>query len=128
MMKAPVGSSKLKVIGSRSAIVSAGPIPGSTPTNVPSRTPMAANARFSGVRTVPKPSIRSEMTASVTTSEDRRNASRQRHPEVLGERGEQAEAEHEPRQDVANERSAAQDPRQRDKHQRGRDRIPHRLQ
>ena len=42
MMKAPAGSSKLNVIGSSSAIVSAGPIPGSTPTNVPISTPSAA--------------------------------------------------------------------------------------
>src|SRR3954468_16401025 len=94
MMKAPVGSSKLNVIGSNSAIVSAGPIPGSTPTNVPSSTPMAANARFSGESTVPNPSIRSEMTASAVTSEDRSQPGRQRDPEVLREGREEPEAEH----------------------------------
>src|SRR5829696_10502636 len=94
MMNAPVGSSKLNVIGSSSAIVSAGPMPGSTPTNVPSSTPMAANIRFSGVRTVPKPSIRSERTARTATSEDGRQPGRQRDPEVLGEGGVQPEAEH----------------------------------
>ena len=36
-MNAPAGSSKLNVIGSSSAIVSAGPIPGSTPISVPER-------------------------------------------------------------------------------------------
>ena len=38
-MNAPTGSLKLNVIGSSSAIVSAGPMPGSTPTSVPSVTP-----------------------------------------------------------------------------------------
>ena len=64
MMNAPVGSSKLNVSGSSSAIVSAGPMPGSTPTNVPSGTPSSANSRFSGSSTVPKPSIRS-LSASI---------------------------------------------------------------
>jgi hypothetical protein len=38
MMRAVTGS-KLKVIGSSMAIVAVGPMPGSTPTMVPSRTP-----------------------------------------------------------------------------------------
>ena len=57
-MNAPTGSSKLNVIGSSSAIVSAGPIPGSTPTSVPSVTPAAASSRFCGDRTAAKPSSR----------------------------------------------------------------------
>src|SRR5919107_541533 len=47
MMIDPAGSS-LKVIGSPSATVSAGPIPGRTPTAVPSSTPMRAKSRFRG--------------------------------------------------------------------------------
>src|ERR1700709_183358 len=109
MMKAPVGSLKLNVIGSSSAIVSAGPIPGSAPTNVPSSTRMAANARFSGERTVPNPSIRSEMTASVVTSEDRRNSGRQGDAEVLREGREEAEPEHQPGEHVAHQRMRAED-------------------
>src|SRR5215218_7450507 len=127
MMKAPVGSSKLKVIGSSSAMVSAGPIPGSTPTNVPSSTPIAANARFSGVRTVPKPSIRSEMTARVVTSEDRRQPGRQRHAQVLGERREEPEAEHEPGDRVAHDRPRAEHARENEEHDRGGQRIADRL-
>ena len=57
-MNAPTGSLKLNVIGNSSAIVSAGPMPGSTPTSVPSVTPAAASSRFSGVSTAPKPSSR----------------------------------------------------------------------
>src|SRR5215216_2420745 len=47
MMIDPAGSS-LKVIGRRSATVSAGPMPGRTPTAVPRRTPMRAKSRFIG--------------------------------------------------------------------------------
>src|SRR5690349_20416311 len=47
MMMEPAGSS-LKVIGRSSATVRAGPMPGSTPTAVPRRTPMSANSRFIG--------------------------------------------------------------------------------
>jgi hypothetical protein len=36
------------VIGKSSATVSAGPMPGSTPTAVPSSTPISANKRFIG--------------------------------------------------------------------------------
>ena len=57
-MNAPTGSLKLNVIGSSSATVSAGPMPGSTPTSVPSVTPAAASSRFCGVSTALKPSSR----------------------------------------------------------------------
>ena len=45
MMKAPVGSS-LAVTGSRSAMVSAGPMPGRMPMRVPSVTPSSDHRRF----------------------------------------------------------------------------------
>src|SRR5215218_3126045 len=128
MMKAPVGSSKLNVIGSSSAIVSAGPIPGSTPTNVPSSTPMAAKARFSGERTVPNPSIRSEMTARAAMSEDRRQPARKRHPEVLREGREEPEAEDQPGEHVTDQRVRAEDARQRNEHRRRGQRVADRLE
>ena len=59
-MKAPVAST-LKVIGSSSAMVSAGPMPGSTPIAVPSSTPSSANIRFVGVSAVPNPSMSEEI-------------------------------------------------------------------
>jgi hypothetical protein len=65
-MNAPTGSEKLNVIGSSSATVSAGPMPGSTPTSVPSVTPAAASSRFWGDRTSPKPSMR--LAASTSTA------------------------------------------------------------
>ena len=54
MMKAAVGS-RLKVTGSSRATVSAGPIPGSTPTAVPSVTPTIAHSRLKGVSATAKP-------------------------------------------------------------------------
>src|SRR5687768_1562850 len=57
MISAPVGSS-LTVSGSSIATVSAGPTPGSTPTNVPSVTPMKPHIRFIGCSATPKPVIR----------------------------------------------------------------------
>ena len=47
MISEPAGSS-LKVTGSSSATVSAGPMPGSTPTAVPSSTPISAYSRLIG--------------------------------------------------------------------------------
>ena len=54
MMKAPTGSS-LPVIGSSIATVNAGPIPGSTPTAVPSVTPISAQSRLIGVNAIENP-------------------------------------------------------------------------
>src|SRR5262244_2914870 len=53
-MKAAVGST-LKVIGSNSAMVSAGPSPGSTPIAVPSVVPTKHHSRFIGVSATAKP-------------------------------------------------------------------------
>ena len=54
MISEPAGSS-LKVTGSSSATVSAGPMPGSTPTAVPSSTPISANRRFIGCKATVRP-------------------------------------------------------------------------
>ena len=53
-MKALIGS-RLKVTGSSTATVSAGPMPGSTPTAVPSVTPASAHARCGSVSALAKP-------------------------------------------------------------------------
>ena len=45
MMRAETGGT-LKVIGSSIAIVASGPMPGSTPISVPTKTPMKQNQRF----------------------------------------------------------------------------------
>ena len=46
-------------------MVSAGPMPGSTPTNVPSRTPSSAYSRLAGSSTVSKPSMSCESASTV---------------------------------------------------------------
>jgi hypothetical protein len=56
MMKALVGSRR-NVTGSRIATVRAGPIPGSTPTAVPSVTPAKAHRRCANVRALANPSL-----------------------------------------------------------------------
>src|SRR5688572_18587373 len=73
MISAPVGSS-FTVSGSSIATVSAGPTPGSTPTKVPSVTPMKPHIRFIGCSATPKPAI-SAFRASMSdarAAEDRR--------------------------------------------------------
>src|SRR5215212_8291814 len=54
MISAEVGSSSPRM-GSSSATVMAGPIPGSTPTAVPMITPMRASSRLTGVAAVANP-------------------------------------------------------------------------
>src|ERR671914_1241796 len=55
MMIAVTGS-RPNVIGSRIAIVADGPRPGSTPTSMPTSTPIRQNRRLVGSSTTPKPS------------------------------------------------------------------------
>src|SRR4051794_25689007 len=62
MMKALAGS-RANVTGSSSATVMAGPRPGSTPTAVPSSTPISAYSRFIGVAAVAKPSSSEDQTS-----------------------------------------------------------------
>src|SRR6185436_7861254 len=57
MISAVIGD-RLKVTGRSIAIVATGPMPGSTPISVPSRTPIRQYSRLIGVRATPKPSAR----------------------------------------------------------------------
>src|SRR5215470_13569575 len=71
-MKAAVGST-LKVIGRRSAMVSAGPRPGSTPMAVPSVVPTRHHMRFIGVSATAKPFInweKASMSRTLLEAED----------------------------------------------------------
>jgi hypothetical protein len=56
-MMMPASGGRKKVIGSSTAMVAVGPIPGSTPISVPSSAPSRQKARFAGVIASPKPSI-----------------------------------------------------------------------
>src|SRR5690349_20352959 len=68
MLMEPAGSS-LKVIGRSRATVSAGPMPGRTPTAVPRRTPMSAKSRFIGWMATVSPCAR-EMKESMGRASD----------------------------------------------------------
>src|SRR5262245_57720764 len=63
MISAPVGSS-FTVSGRSIATVSAGPTPGSTPTNVPIVTPMKPQSRLIGVSATPNP-VASDASVSI---------------------------------------------------------------
>src|ERR1700754_2839167 len=106
-MNAPTGSSKLNVIGSSSATVSAGPIPGSTPTSVPSVTPAAASSRFWRVRTSVKPSSR---LAAKTSTSDAPGPGRELHVQPLAEREAGDDAEREADDEVADRLLGAEQP------------------
>src|SRR5574342_575553 len=79
MMKAGVGSSEY-VAGNSKATVSAGPMPGRTPTAVPSVTPARAQARFVRVSALAKPA------PSAAKTSIRRRGSRPRGENARGQR------------------------------------------
>jgi hypothetical protein len=54
MMMAVAGG-RLKVTGNRRAMVAAGPIPGRTPINVPTKQPARHRIKFIGVTAMPNP-------------------------------------------------------------------------
>src|SRR5687768_16916067 len=86
MISAETGS-KLNVIGSRSAIVAVGPMPGSTPTAVPSTTPMKQYSRFSRRRAVSSPSARFSNSSIARSERDPR--ADQRQPQLQGDHEDQ---------------------------------------
>src|SRR6185436_20833772 len=104
MISAPVGSS-FAVSGSNIATVSAGPTPGSTPTNVPSVTPMNPHSRFIGFSATPNPaSSASKASIALYSSrpEQRREPpGRQADVQQLHEEHEYPERENERDHDVA---------------------------
>src|SRR6185503_10965328 len=104
MISAPVGSS-FAVSGSSIATVSAGPTPGSTPTNVPSVTPMKPHNRLIGLSATPKPASsasNASMRLDPGHAEQRREPSRrQADVQQLDEKQEHREREREPEYGVA---------------------------
>src|SRR5688572_1833441 len=110
MMSAPVGSS-FTVSGSSIATVSAGPTPGSTPTNVPSVTPMKPHIRFIGCSATPKPAIRAfrASMSDARAAEDRREpAGRQVDVQQLDEKKIDRERKDETDRHVAHPSSATE--------------------
>src|SRR5436305_14418129 len=69
MMSAPTGG-RPNVIGSSMATVAIVPMPGSTPTRVPTRAPIRHSKRLIGVNATPKPRARLEKRSAITPSLD----------------------------------------------------------
>src|SRR5689334_9894334 len=93
-------------MGSSNATVMAGPMPGNTPTAVPSSTPMTAYSRFIGVAACSNPWIsQSRFSMSEDSVQD---ACGQRDSKPGVERIETADREHRTDEDVQEIASAAQ--------------------
>src|SRR5437868_4016600 len=67
MISAPTGG-RPKVIGSSIATVAMVPMPGSTPTRVPTSAPIRQSRRLIGERATPKPSARLEKRSNIAPS------------------------------------------------------------
>src|SRR5712671_2909718 len=67
MISAPTGG-RPNVIGSSIATVAMVPMPGSTPTSVPTRAPIRHSRRLIGVKATPKPRARLEKSSAITPS------------------------------------------------------------
>src|SRR5262245_9804283 len=113
MMSAPVGSS-FTVSGRSIATVSAGPTPGSTPTKVPSVTPMKPHRRFIGCSATPKPCNRAFKASTCVSlyprsaQERREPARRQVHVQQLHEEEENAKRQQEADAEVPRHAPAAE--------------------
>src|SRR3954470_23032343 len=85
MINAPTGGSP-KVIGNSIATVAMVPIPGSTPTSVPTSAPIRHSRRLIGVKATPKPSARLEKSSAIAPSLNQKAREKlQRQPQRVGE-------------------------------------------
>src|SRR5438874_321879 len=75
MIKAPTGG-RPKVIGSSIATVAMVPMPGNTPTSVPTSAPIKHSRRLIGVKATAKPRARLEKSSAITPSLNREHAGR----------------------------------------------------
>src|SRR5438477_6944766 len=86
MIKAPTGG-RPKVIGSSIATVAMVPMPGNTPTSVPTSAPIRHSRRLIGVKATPKPSARLEKSSAITPSLNQETREElQRQPKRIGEK------------------------------------------
>src|SRR5438270_2179821 len=86
MISAPTGG-RPKVIGSSMATVAMVPMPGSTPTNVPTRAPIRHSKRLIGVKATPKPSARLEKRSAIAPSLNQKTGKQlQRQAQRVGEK------------------------------------------
>src|ERR1700681_3684165 len=85
MISAPTGG-RPKVIGSSIATVAMVPMPGSTPTSVPTRAPIRHSRRLIGENATPKPRARLEKRSAITPSLNQKTREElQRQPKRIGE-------------------------------------------
>src|SRR4030081_7455 len=86
MISAPTGGSP-KVIGSSIATVAMVPIPGSTPTRVPTSAPIRQSRRLIGESATPKPRARLEKRSTIAPSLNQETREElQRQPQRIGEK------------------------------------------
>src|SRR3954462_8358486 len=86
MISAPTGG-RPKVIGNSIATVAMVPIPGNTPTSVPTRAPIRHSSRLIGVNATPKPSARLEKSSAIAPSLDHETREQlQRQSQRIGEK------------------------------------------
>src|SRR3979490_2633198 len=86
MISAPTGGSP-NVIGSSIATVAMVPMPGSTPTSVPTRAPIRHSNRLIGVKAAPKPRARLEKSSAIAPSLNQETREElQRQPQRIGEK------------------------------------------
>src|SRR6266850_2717275 len=86
MINAPTGG-RPNVIGSSIATVAMVPMPGSTPTSVPTSAPIRHSKRLIGVNATPKPRARLEKRSAITPSLNHETREQlQRQPERIGEK------------------------------------------
>src|ERR1700687_6374282 len=86
MISAPTGG-RPKVIGSSIATVAMVPIPGKTPTSVPTSAPIRHSSRLIGEKATPKPRARLEKRSAITPSLDQETREElQRQPQRIGEK------------------------------------------
>src|SRR3981189_557311 len=85
MIRAPTGGWP-KVIGSSMATVAMVPMPGSTPTSVPTSAPIRQSRRLIGENATPKPRARLEKRSAITPSLNQKTREElQRQPHRIGE-------------------------------------------
>src|ERR1700682_1921735 len=86
MIRAPTGG-RPKVIGSSIATVAMVPMPGSTPTSVPTRAPIRQSRRLIGEKATPKPSARLEKRSAIAPSLNQETREElQRQPQRIREK------------------------------------------
>src|SRR6478672_5427976 len=86
MIRAPTGGNP-NVIGNSIATVAMVPMPGSTPTSVPTSAPIRQSRRLIGVKATPKPRARLEKSSAITPSLDQETREElQRQPERIREK------------------------------------------